>query len=166
MVNGGIVEEVLLPLGQLDFGKGAQDCKSRRPNSNGSRHPTSSIRSLHARRHADLYGNRRCLGKRSLAKEPQGYGSAVSTLILAPVKCWVSATLVLWRTRGEHKSLVGEFAFQVKFARKRDVGDQQRELAAQFYINLQHNVKEWLALGVTKTAMVYRLNGNEPQSHE
>ena len=24
----------------------------------------------------------------------------------------------------------------------------------------------WLALGVTKTGMVYRLNGNEPQSHE
>jgi hypothetical protein len=27
-------------------------------------------------------------------------------------------------------------------------------------------VKDWLALGVTKTGMVYRLKGNEPQSHE
>jgi hypothetical protein len=27
-------------------------------------------------------------------------------------------------------------------------------------------VQNWLALGVTKTGMVYRLNGNEPQSHE
>ncbi len=102
LVNGGIVEEVLLPLGQLDFGKG-------------------------------LVG-----------------------------KCDIG----LWRTRGEHKSLVGEFAFQVKFADRAAVAEKQKKLAAQFYITLQQDVKDWLALGVTKTAMVYRLNGNEPQSHE
>lgn len=102
LVNGGIVEEVLLPLGQLDFGKG-------------------------------LVG-----------------------------KCDIG----LWRTRGEHKSLVGEFAFQVQFARRDDIADKQKKLAAQFYISLQQAVQDWLALGVTKTAMVYRLNGNEPQSHE
>ena len=102
LVNGGIVEEVLLPLGQLDFGKG-------------------------------LVG-----------------------------KCDIG----LWRTRGEHKSLVGEFAFQVKFDRKEDVAEKQKKLAAQFYVSLQQEVQDWLALGVTKTGMVYRLNGNEPQSHE
>ncbi len=102
LVNGGIVEEVLLPLGQLDFGKG-------------------------------LVG-----------------------------KCDIG----LWRTRGEHKSLVGEFAFQVQFSRREDVADKQKKLAAQFYISLQNDVADWLALGVTKTGMVYRLNGNEPQSHE
>jgi hypothetical protein len=102
LVNGGIVEEVLLPLGQLDFGKG-------------------------------LVG-----------------------------KCDIG----LWRTRGEHKSLVGEFAFQVKFDRKESVGAKQKKLAAQFYVTLQQDVQDWLALGVTKTGMVYRLNGNEPQSHE
>lgn len=102
LVNGGIVEEVLLPLGMLDFGKG-------------------------------LVG-----------------------------KCDIG----LWRTRGEHKSLVGEFAFQVQFNRREDVADKQKKLAAQFYISLQHEVEDWLALGVTKTAMVYRLNGNTPQSHE
>src|SRR5580692_10850659 len=99
LVNGGIVEEVLLPLGQLDFGKG-------------------------------LVG-----------------------------KCDIG----LWRTRGEHKSLVGEFAFQVQFARREDVAEKQKKLAAQFYISLQNDVADWLALGVTKTGMVYRLNGNEPQ---
>jgi hypothetical protein len=102
LVNEGIVEEVLLPLGQLDFGKG----------------------------------------------------------VLA--KCDVG----LWRTRGEHKSLVGEFAFQIKFDRREDIGAKQRKLVAQFYISLQRAVEDWLALGVTKTAMVYRLKGNEPQSHE
>ncbi|WP_251106715.1 hypothetical protein [Alloacidobacterium dinghuense] len=102
LVNEGIVEEVLLPLGELDFGKG----------------------------------------------------------IVA--KCDIS----LWRTRGEHKSLVGEFAFQVKFDRKEDVAEKQKKLVAQFYVTLQNDVENWLALGVTKTAMVYRLKGNEPQSHE
>jgi len=102
LVNEGIVEEVLLPLGQLDFGKG----------------------------------------------------------VLA--KCDIS----LWRTRGEHKSLVGEYAFQVKFDRREDIAEKQKKLAAQFYIALQRDVEDWLALGVTKTGMVYRLRGNEPQSHE
>ena len=102
LVNEGIVEEVLLPLGQLDFGKGVV------------------------------------------------------------AKCDIS----LWRTRGEHKSLVGEFAFQVKFDRKEDVAEKQKKLAAQFYVTLQEDVENWLALGVTKTGMVYRLKGNEPQSHE
>jgi hypothetical protein len=102
LVNGGIVEEVLLPLGQLDFGKG-------------------------------LVG-----------------------------KCDIG----LWRTRGEHKSLVGEFAFQVKFANRAAMAEKQKKLAAQFYVSLQQEVQDWLALGVTKTAMVYRLNGNAPQSHE
>ena len=102
VVNGGIVEEVLLPLGQLDFGKG----------------------------------------------------------LLA--KCDVS----LWRTRGEHLPLVGEFAFQAKFDKRSAIGRRQRDLAAQFYLALQLAVADWLALGVTKTAMVYRLHGGEPTSHE
>ena len=102
LVNGGIVEEVLLPLGQLDFGKA-------------------------------LVG-----------------------------KC----DIALWRTRGEHKPLVGEFAFQVKFPSRESIAEKHKKLAAQFYVSLQQDVRDWLALGVTKTAMVYRLNGNEPQSHE
>jgi hypothetical protein len=66
LVNGGIVEEVLLPLGQLDFGKGQV------------------------------------------------------------AKCDIS----LWRTRGEHKPLVGEFAFQVKFPSRESVAEKQKKLAA------------------------------------
>jgi hypothetical protein len=102
LVNGGIVEEVLLPLGKLDFGKG----------------------------------------------------------VLA--KC----DIALWRTRGEHLPLVGEFAFQVKFDRREDVAEKQKKLVAQFYVTLQREVEDRLALGVTKTAMVYRLKGMGPQSHD
>jgi hypothetical protein len=102
VVNEGIVEEVLLPLGSLDFGK-------------------------------ELVA-----------------------------KCDVA----VWRTRGEHSPLVGEFAFQVEFDRKEDLAAKQKKLAAQFYISLQREVAGWLALGVTKTAMVYGLKGAGPQSHE
>lgn len=102
LVNGGIVEEVLLQLGKLDFGKGLQ----------------------------------------------------------------AKSNVALWRTRGEHLPLVGEFAFQAKFDRKEDIAQQQKKRVAQFYITLQHEVADWLALGVTKTAMVYRLKGTGPQSHE
>lgn len=102
LVNEGIVEEVLRPLGALDFGKG-----------------------LRARCDIDLS-----------------------------------------RTRGEHQPLVSEFAFQAKFDDKENVAARQKQRAAGFYLALQHAVKSWLALGVTKTAMVYRLNGAEPQRHE
>jgi hypothetical protein len=102
LVNEGIVEEVLLELGELDFGKG----------------------------------------------------------IVA--KCNVA----LWRTRGEHMPLVGEFAFQAKFERKEEVHQKAKELVEQFFITLQQDVQDWISLGTTKTGMVYRLKGNAPQSHE
>ena len=102
LVNEGIVEEVLLPLGQIDFHKGQV------------------------------------------------------------AKCDIS----LWRTRGEHKSLVGEFAFQTKFDKREDVHENAKKRVEMFFLALQQAAKSWIALGCTKTGMVYRLKGNEPQSHE
>ncbi len=61
---------------------------------------------------------------------------------------------------------MGEFAFQVKFPDKESVAEKCKKLFAVFYLSLQHEVENWLALGVTKTGMVYRLKGNKPQSHE
>ncbi len=101
-MNGAIVEEVLLDLGKLDFGKGV------------------------------------------VAK----------------------ANVALWRTRGEHKPLVGEFAYQCKFERARDVHTKARDRCERFFIALQHAASDWVSLGTTKTGAVYRLNGNAPQSHE
>jgi hypothetical protein len=76
------------------------------------------------------------------------------------------ANVALWRTRGEHLPLVGEFAYQVKFKRREDVHDKARERCAKFFIRLQQIAGEWIYLGATKTGMVYRLNGNAPQAHE
>jgi len=101
-VNQAIIEEVLLPLGQINFRKGQV------------------------------------------------------------AKCDIS----LWRTRGEHKPLVGEFAFQLKFDSADDVREHCRKRVEQFFVSLQQDAQDWLELGCTKTAMVYRLNGNAPPSHE
>ena len=76
------------------------------------------------------------------------------------------ADVSLWRTRGEHLPLVGEFAFQVKFKRRQELHDKARERCAKFFIRLQEISADWIHLGATKTGMVYRLNGNPPQSHE
>jgi hypothetical protein len=102
LVSEAIIEEVLLKLGELDFGKGQ-------------------------------------VGKCDVA---------------------------LWRTRGEHQSLVGEFAFQVKFDSREDVHQKAKKRCEQFFISLQQDVKDWISLGTTKTGMVYRLKGNAPQGHE
>ena len=102
LVSEEIVEEVLLPLAQLDFGK----------------------------------------------------------------KCVGNCDVALWRTRGGHMPLVGEFAYQAKFERKEDFHDKSKDLCKQFFISLQYEVKDWVSLGTTKTGMVYRLKGNVPQSHE
>jgi hypothetical protein len=76
------------------------------------------------------------------------------------------ANVALWRTRGEHLPLVGEFAFQVKFKRRQDVHDKARARCARFFIRLQQIGAAWIYLGATKTGMVYRLKGNPPQAHE
>jgi hypothetical protein len=102
LVNEAIVEEVLLELGALDFGKGV------------------------------------------IAK----------------------ANVSLWRTRGEHLPLVGEFSYQCKFQRQEDFHTKAKERSEQFFVSLQHAASALIALGATKTGMVYRMKGNAPQSHE
>ena len=115
------------------------------PRSATSRNPTRS-KSLWSTRAS----SRRCCCRSAQLD----FGNGVSA------KCDVA----LWRTRGEHKSLVGEFAFQVKFDRRESHRRKAKKLAAQFYITLQRDVEDWLALGVTKTGMVYRLKGTSPKA--
>ena len=102
LVNQTIVEEVLLDLGKLDFGKGV-----------------------------------------------------------------IAATnAALWRARGDHHPLVGEFSFQAKFDRKEELHAKARQRCEQFFVSLQDVARDWVSLGTTKTGVVYHLKGNPPQSHE
>jgi hypothetical protein len=98
LVNEGIVEELVLPVGTLDFGKG-----------------------MVAR-----------------------------------------SNVALWRTRGEHRPLVGEFSFQIGRESAPDWCENARARVEQFFVTLQHRAAEWIALGTTKTGLVYRLRRVAP----
>jgi hypothetical protein len=74
--------------------------------------------------------------------------------------------IAIWRERGTHHPLCGEFAFQAKFKRRDELHEKAIERARQFFIALQQSGRDWLSLGTTKTGLVYRLKGNPPQSHE
>jgi hypothetical protein len=76
------------------------------------------------------------------------------------------SNVAVWRTRGDMKQLVGEFAFQCKFKRKDEFHAKAMKRAEQFFISLQDAARDWVELGTTKTAAVYRLKGNPPQAHE
>jgi hypothetical protein len=76
------------------------------------------------------------------------------------------ANIAIWRERGTHHPMCGEFAYQAKFKRRDELHDKAMERCRQFFIALQQAGHDWLSLGTTKTGLVYRLKGNPPQSHE
>ena len=76
------------------------------------------------------------------------------------------ANVALWRARGDHRPLIGEFAFELKFKRRQDLREKALRHAKAFFVALQDAAKDWIALGATKTGVVYRLKGNPPHAHE
>ncbi|MBL9175803.1 MAG: hypothetical protein JNL10_19830 [Verrucomicrobiales bacterium] len=76
------------------------------------------------------------------------------------------ANVAVWRTRGDQKQLVGEFAYQCRFKSADELHLAARRRCEQFFVNLQYAAQEWLALETTKTGAVYRLQGNPPSAHE
>jgi len=76
------------------------------------------------------------------------------------------ANVALWRNRGDHSPLIGEFAFQIKFKRREDLNERALTRGEGFFLALQNAARDWIALGATKTGVVYRLKGNPPHAHE
>ena len=76
------------------------------------------------------------------------------------------ANVAIWRTRGEHRPLIGEFAYQFRFQDRNGLGKEALRRAEAFFIDLQYAAEGYIALNCTKTATVYRLLGNPPKSHE
>jgi len=72
----------------------------------------------------------------------------------------------LWRTRGQHRPLIGEFAFQIRFRERTELSLDAMKRAEAFFLALQYAAQDWIALNVTKTGAVYRLNGNSLTPHE
>jgi len=76
------------------------------------------------------------------------------------------ANVALWRARGDHRPLIGEFAFQFKFRRREDLREEAINKAQAFFRSLQYAAEDWISLASTKTGVVYRLQGNPPGAHE
>jgi hypothetical protein len=76
------------------------------------------------------------------------------------------ANVAIWRTRGEHRPLIGEFAYQFKFKDRTQLSPDALRRTEAFFIGLQYSAEDYINLGATKTATVYRLMGNPPNSHE
>lgn len=76
------------------------------------------------------------------------------------------ANVAIWRTRGEHRPLIGEFAYQISFEDRSQLSSEALKRAESFFIDLQYAAKDWLALNATKTGVVYRMLGNAPKAHE
>jgi hypothetical protein len=74
--------------------------------------------------------------------------------------------LALWRARGDHSALIGEYSFQAKFDRKDDLHPKVQRRVEEFFLAVQGHAHDWVSLGTTKTGIVYRLKGNPPQAHE
>jgi hypothetical protein len=77
-----------------------------------------------------------------------------------------TANLALWRSRGDHRAFVGEFAYQLRFDGPANVNPKALRACELFFIELQQVAADWLSLTTTKTGAVYRLKGNPPQAHE
>ena len=76
------------------------------------------------------------------------------------------ANVAIWRTRGEHRPLIGEFAYQFRFQDRSQLSPDALRRTEAFFISLQYSAEDYIALNCTKTATVYRLLGNPPKSHE
>jgi hypothetical protein len=74
--------------------------------------------------------------------------------------------VAIWRTRGEHRPLIGEFAFQIRFKDRKELAKDAMLKAEAFFIKLQYAAVDWIALNATKTGIVYRLLGNTAKPHE
>ncbi len=76
------------------------------------------------------------------------------------------ADLAVWRRHAIGPPLIGEFAFQVRFVRDEELHHKARTRADELFVRLQGAARAWLALGVTKTAIVYGLGKAPPRHHE
>ena len=76
------------------------------------------------------------------------------------------ANVAIWRTRGEHRPLIGEFAYQFEFQDRANSTRMPCAAPKHSSSGFSTAAEDYINLGATKTATVYRLLGNPPKSHE
>ena len=73
------------------------------------------------------------------------------------------SNIAIWRERGTHRPMCGEFAFEAKFKRADELHEKAMDRGRQFFIALQQSGRDWLSLGTTKTGLVYRSRAIHPK---
>ncbi|HYA35435.1 MAG TPA: hypothetical protein VEF03_07440 [Candidatus Binataceae bacterium] len=76
------------------------------------------------------------------------------------------ATLAIWRNRVTGDYLVGEYAYQVKFANLEEFREHPRKASEAFYVELQKEGADWIESGTTKTAIIYGSGKMPITNHE
>jgi hypothetical protein len=74
------------------------------------------------------------------------------------------ASVAVWRNRSTGRDMIAEFGYQLKFEGLPALHRKPRELSEAFFKAIQTECAEWVALGTTKTAMVYGL-GRQAVKH-
>lgn len=74
--------------------------------------------------------------------------------------------VAIWRDRGTHEILCGEYAYQIKFKKGFPGNAPGLKLSEKFLQHLQIEAPEWMLRGVTKTALVYARTGVGGRAHE
>lgn len=79
-------------------------------------------------------------------------------------KATAKASVAVWRNRSSGRDMIGEFGYQLKFQGLPSLHRKPRELSEKFFKAVQLEASDWVALGTTKTAMVYGM-GHQPVKH-
>ena len=56
-----------------------------------------------------------------------------------------SSNIAIWRERGTHHPMCGEFAFEAKFKRADELHEKAMDRGRQFFIALQQSGRDWLS---------------------
>ena len=79
-------------------------------------------------------------------------------------KAQCKASVAMWRNRSTDRDMIAEFSYQLRFDGLASLHRKPRELSEQFFRAIQLECGGWVALGSTKTAMVYGMGG-KPVNH-
>ncbi|HLK85252.1 MAG TPA: hypothetical protein VKT27_01985 [Candidatus Binataceae bacterium] len=79
-------------------------------------------------------------------------------------KAQCKASMAVWRNRSTGRDMIAEFGYQLKFQGLDSLHRKPRELSEELFKAIQMECSDWVALGTTKTAMVYGL-GHKAVGH-
>ncbi len=65
------------------------------------------------------------------------------------------SSIAIWRERATERGLIGEFSFQTRFRDREEIPEKYRERSHRFFTRLQVDLRDWLSVGSTKTALIY-----------